>query len=358
MKLSRKIAVAALAALAATAGVAGGAMLSPGALGAGRPAQIRPPKPTVPSPGPAYLGPAATLRWSVPERYAKGWDAWLTNDATYSRAYVSPDAWSVTVDGCGSHGGSDSITRYEVEITGVGFPFKTTWGGSSCRRRFDDLPRLAQYDVALTVRTKRDSDRTVERITLRDWLIVSLGDSMASGEGSPDQTGRYELLNKVTSDADVLRFLLLLSLDHPRPASDPDFKVRELRPVRWPDKRCHRSARAGHARVGAEIERRDPHSSVTFLSLASPAPVRKSSISSTPATPASSPPPIRSLQRFRPRSPSCAASFPIAAWTPSYCRSGSTTSTSRASSRPARPTRRYLTTVTTPASTTPGWTAS
>jgi GDSL-like Lipase/Acylhydrolase family len=268
MKLSRRIAVAALAALAGAAGVAGGAMLSPGGLGPGRQAQIGPPKPTVPSPGPVYRGPAATLRWSVPERYAKGWDAWLTHDATYSRAYVSPDAWSVTVDACGSQGGSDRITRYEVEITGVGFHFKTTWGGPSCRRRFDDLPRLAQYDVALTVRTKRDSDRTVERITLRDWLIVSLGDSMASGEGSPDQTGWYRLLNKVTSDADVLKFLLLLSLGHPRPASDPDFKVRELRPVRWKDKRCHRSARAGHARAAAEIERLDPHSSVTFLSLA------------------------------------------------------------------------------------------
>jgi hypothetical protein len=261
MKPARRLAVAALVGLVAVAGVAIGAMLSSGALGAGLTITAQPP-------GPNYLGPTAYLRWSMPDRYALGWEAWQTSHATYARSYIYPRAWSLIVDGCGSQGGTDSLTRFDVAVTGVGFPFKTSRSGSSCRRRFDNLPRLGQYYVALTVHTKGDSDRTVERVTLRDWLIVSLGDSMASGEGSPDDTGRYQLLNKVDTPVDTLRFLLLLSLGHPRPASDPDFKVREIVPVRWQDKRCHRSARAGHAQAAAELERRDPHSSVTYISLA------------------------------------------------------------------------------------------
>lgn len=267
MTFTRRVAVAAVAALIAAAGVAGGVLLSPGAFGAERPAHV-PVRSTAPPASPVYLGPTASIRWSVPDRYATGWSAWRSEGATYSPDYVKPRSWSVTVDGCGSRRGTDPITRYEVVITGVGFTFRTTWRGSSCRRRFDNLPRLGAYDVSLTVQTKGDTNRKVERITLRDYLIVSLGDSMASGEGSPDQTGRYQLLNKVDTVADQLRFLVLLALGHPRPASDPDFRVREAVPVKWQDKRCHRSARAGHAQLASEIERRDPHSSVTYLSLA------------------------------------------------------------------------------------------
>jgi FG-GAP-like repeat len=36
----------------------------------------------------------------------------------------------------------------------------------------------------------------------------------------------------------------------------------------WEDKRCHRSANAGPAQAALEIERSDPHTSVTFLSYA------------------------------------------------------------------------------------------
>lgn len=262
MRPARRFVVAALVGVAAVGGVACGAMLNSGALGADL-------APTAPPPPPVFLGPTATLRWSMPDRYALGWDAWKSSAATYALSYVHPQAWSLIVDGCSSRAGTDNkFTRFDVEVTGVGFKFATSWSGSSCKRRLDNLPRLAQYDVALTVHTKHDSDRTVERVTLQDWVIVSLGDSMASGEGSPDDTGRYQLLNKVDTPVDVLKFLARLALGDPRPASDPDFKVREIRPVDWQDKRCHRSARAGHAQAAAEIERRDPHSSVTFISLA------------------------------------------------------------------------------------------
>ena len=222
-----------------------------------------------PEPGKVLRPPSARLAWSVPERYGKGWEAWQPSQAAYRRSYVHPDRWGLVVDACGSTGNGSPIERYEVRVRGVGFDYATGYAGGACRRAFTELPRLGEYEVTLGVRTAAGStDSTTTRATLRDWLIVSVGDSMASGEGSPDATGDYDLLTDIGSFGDKLRFVRNLLLGHPRPASHPDFKVRTNRPVRWRDKRCHRSARAGHAVFAQRLEARDPHSSVTFLSLA------------------------------------------------------------------------------------------
>lgn len=235
-----------------------------------RAATLTVPVPTVPAPepGPVVQAPTARIAWSMAERYALGWQAWQPNAGTYTRDYVHPAAWTVVVDGCDSFGHGQELTRFDVEVRGVGFEYSGARGGD-CRQAFTDLPRLGEYDVALTVRNASGHiGRATERIALRDYLIVSLGDSMASGEGSPDTVGSYKLLTKLSSFKDKLRFVRNLALGHSRPGSDPDFKVRERQPVGWRDKRCHRSARAGHALAAEQIERDSPHSSVTFLSLA------------------------------------------------------------------------------------------
>src|SRR5207245_606349 len=72
---------------------------------------------------------------------------------------------------------------------------------------------------------------------------VSLGDSSASGEGSPDvpqALGNYIFGNPTAV----------------------------LQPARWQDARCHRSANAAPAQAALALEAADPHSSVTFLSFA------------------------------------------------------------------------------------------
>jgi len=228
MQSTRKRAIAALA------GVAAVGALAVGCDSGERRGQTQ----TAPPQGRVYLGPTAKLAWSMPDRYALGWNAWRRIGATYSRSYVYPRAWSLIVDGCGSLGHGHKLTRFDAEVTGVGFEFATTSSGSSCERRFDHLPRLAQYDVALTVHTDEDSDHTVERVTLHDWLIVSLGDSMASGEGSPDDTGRYEHGKKwirraalAACVAGVYTACVALQKDLQLLLQGYD-KVREIRPVR------------------------------------------------------------------------------------------------------------------------------
>jgi hypothetical protein len=72
-------------------------------------------------------------------------------------------------------------------------------------------------------------------VRVRDFLIVSLGDSVASGEGNPDQ-GR---LRTIFGDETV-----------------------------WQNRQCHRSFRAGSAQAALEIEQADPQTTVTFVHLA------------------------------------------------------------------------------------------
>lgn len=68
------------------------------------------------------------------------------------------------------------------------------------------------------------------RIAVKDDLVVSIGDSVASGEGNPDV-------------------------------------VADLARARWLDRPCHRSMLSGHAQAVREVERSDPRSSVTFVAL-------------------------------------------------------------------------------------------
>jgi len=82
------------------------------------------------------------------------------------------------------------------------------------------------------------------KVVVKDWLIVSLGDSFASGEGNPDVVQRLS----------------------PDPNGFGGFRV-AASPT-WIDRRCHRSAASAHALAAMEIEKSDPHTSVTFLSFA------------------------------------------------------------------------------------------
>jgi lysophospholipase L1-like esterase len=89
-----------------------------------------------------------------------------------------------------------------------------------------DLGDHRRHTLRMMTRTGAFSDT----VQARDLLIVSIGDSVASGEGNPD----------------------VASL------SDPQ----------WLERRCHRSMRSGAAQATDAIAASDPHSAVVFLPLA------------------------------------------------------------------------------------------
>jgi hypothetical protein len=136
------------------------------------------------------------------------------------------------------------IERFTFVVTGITVPYKRTFDGRPCRRALRRvLPGLGLYRVEVTVHTALGASVTLPRIVkVRDYLIVSIGDSLQSDEGVPDERGEYRL-----SGRELLR---------------------TVRPVRWKDRRCHRSVRSGPALAAQAIEGASPHTSVTFFSFA------------------------------------------------------------------------------------------
>lgn len=213
--------------------------------------------------------PQAKLEWSIPERYASSWQVWSQAKATYEGSYTRATTTEARFDLCGSVS-SKPITRYLLTLRHVGSSFRVSSINARCVKRFKRPPILdgqelpcascdgpelpyGVYDVRYAVATRDGfGPAKTSRIEIRDYLIVSLGDSLASGEGAPDTHGLYEF--SFTDKLDVV--------------TNSSVKVTQKAPVRWRDVRCHRSARAGHALFAERLEKRDQHSSVTFISLA------------------------------------------------------------------------------------------
>lgn len=186
----------------------------------------------------------AKFDWQMPSRVL-GWiDAWDVASQSYASDYATPQEWRVILDTKGSSGDEVPIERYRWQIEGLdGNSFSVVTEdrvSTSQRTRFTKrLPQLGRYKVTLTVRNTRGEQSTplTRTIFLQDLLVVSFGDSMASGEGNPDKSGGTVI------DTDLF-------------PADPQ----------WTDTRCHRSRRSGHARAAQQLEW--SKRSVTFLSFA------------------------------------------------------------------------------------------
>jgi len=174
----------------------------------------------------SFLQP--TFQWHMPERF--GLDAngdGLTDYFTTAEA-ISPTSWTVNVDGCNSAGVEQINSTFRWSSPNV-----PTVEGNTCTAALS-FPQQGEYEVTLTVVTAQGEETSITKtITVKDWLIVSLGDSYASGEGAPD-----------------------------KPASffNPS--------ATWQNEEHHRSAFAGPAIAARQLEESDPKSSVTFVHLA------------------------------------------------------------------------------------------
>ena len=153
---------------------------------------------------------------------------------TYDPAYVNPTSWAIKVQGCMNKAdfdlnmaNKDALNTYTWKFNGA------TESGKRCVR---DLTFKAQGTYPVTMEV---SDATGKKllskardVRVRDLLIVVLGDSMSSGEGSPDK------------------------------------EITNGQKARWVDPQCHRSRWAPGALAAKAIEDMDPTTSVTFLSFA------------------------------------------------------------------------------------------
>ncbi len=113
-----------------------------------------------------------------------------------------------------------------------------------------------------------DKNFNTTTIKVRDFLIASMGDSFASGEGNPDLPAKLDsdrvISPKYDEDGEKIK-----KAGVPRRKLRPDGKIAKGTSARWIDRRCHRSMYSAHARAAIALALSgDRHHAVTFVSAA------------------------------------------------------------------------------------------
>lgn len=135
------------------------------------------------------------LDWSVPRRFEDSWAAYNETSATYDQGIVKPNSWGLNLDGCASTA-VRRIQKYTFTVRQTGKPWQRTFNSTSCRLQIPKiLPAQGLYKATLTLHTDWGAADGVSasvsmNVGIRDYLIVSMGDSLASGEGTPTSLGR------------------------------------------------------------------------------------------------------------------------------------------------------------------------
>jgi len=179
-------------------------------------------------------------------------DYHVTTDYNYydrSPCYIHPESYQWG-NACPDH--PWSVTFDASKSTAEGFAWTVNGGkcdSYSSQKIKCSFPSLKEYTVKLKLLGDRH-ETDEQKIVLKDLLIVSLGDSLASGEGVPDLP--TEVVDHFKIDIGIGKPLF----------------IPIVRPAIWEDRQCHRSARAGPALAAKAIEDADPHTSVTFVHLA------------------------------------------------------------------------------------------
>lgn len=167
---------------------------------------------------------AALFEWSIPSSYGEQRDDSGVIVET-DPAKVSTGPWRVRLQVAPSS--CSQRARYRWSVEGRKLRTKRAPG---CTFEATFAKEGTRYPVRLEIKLDGRTLTHEQPILVQDWLIVSIGDSVASGESVPDVPG--------------------------------------FRRSRWQHVPCHRSARAAPAKAARQIEELDDHSSVTFVHLA------------------------------------------------------------------------------------------
>lgn len=123
----------------------------------------------------------------------------------------------------------------------------STWRAAPCTdfRPETALEKGSSVAVSVADRHGQPLGAAAWRVSIKDHLIVVLGDSFASGEGYPDVTRREGVVPDLENGPRL-----------------------ESMPAQWWDQRCHRSLFSGPAMAAIRFSHSRPKDSVTFMSYA------------------------------------------------------------------------------------------
>ncbi len=229
--------------------------------------------------GLAEEAPSLTAKfdWTMPARFGRDTDGDGLTDYFETRESVNPFGWTIHLNACGSSAPAGSISEYLWTIDGAKQPPQNACDGFSY-----PFPAEGAYQVTLTVTSAAGHTAAQTReLIVQDWLIVSLGDSYASGQGVPDipiglQPGYWSpgtgpgAEGCFMDDAGILPGIV----DPPNSTRDAGARCLALNtpgsPLvpTWQDPSCNRSAHAGPVQAAMLLEQGDPRTSVTLLHLA------------------------------------------------------------------------------------------
>lgn len=118
----------------------------------------------------------ATFDWTMPDRFGADMNGDGLMDYPRTAEEIHPSSWTVNFDACNLPG-----DRYHWFVAKAPVAQVTT-----CTYTHQ-FPAEGAYDVSLHVISAPGSSVWAEQVvTVQDWLIVSFGDSYASGEGVPE----------------------------------------------------------------------------------------------------------------------------------------------------------------------------
>jgi hypothetical protein len=208
-----------------------------------------------------------TITWAMAERFGPSYDRNrdARPDLPNSYEYINPGRYEVQL-------GAD-VAEIVVPPTDLFCAWTiddleraTTFWATGMR----PIVRLPQGTYSVTAAIRFGDGRSgsaQETIRVKDLLIVALGDSLATGEGNPEKPARWEKAGDP------------VGVDPPTPALWADggpggnqprvTPAGVLPPASVLHIRAHRSTRAAPAQVAMRLEADDPHTSVTFVCLAS-----------------------------------------------------------------------------------------
>ena len=220
---------------------------------------------------------SARFDWTMPARFGTDADADGLIDYFHTAESVAPPGWPVRLNACRSNATGGSITEYAWTINGIGQRPE-----QSCDAFSYTFPSEGAYQVSLTVTSSTGETAVHTReLTVQDWLIVSLGDSYASGQGVPDiqvgfQPGYWVTASGRSGQGCFMDRAGTLPriVDPPNGTQESGSRCLALSTpgaplaATWQDTSCNRSSHAGPVQAAIMLEKGDPRTSVTLLHLA------------------------------------------------------------------------------------------